>query len=126
MKGTVGVVALDSDGKMASATSTGGLHVQLAGRIGDTPMPSCGTYSNSKAAVSATGVGEAIIKTTLTLRYTEFMEHGKNISQAVGNALKFLKKETNQTAGLIAINNKGNTSADFNSDQMVWTERKNF
>lgn len=122
-KGTVGAVALDSEGRMASATSTGGVHGQMAGRVGDTPMPGCGTYCNQKAAVSATGIGEAIIKTTLTRRCTELMERGEKPSDAVKRALRFLEEKTGETAGLIAIREDGRTAANFNSKQMVWAER---
>ncbi|CAB4281072.1 unnamed protein product [Prunus armeniaca] len=60
--GTVGCLAVDSLGNLASATSTGGLVNKMVGRIGDTPIIGAGTYANSLCAVSATGKGEAIIR----------------------------------------------------------------
>lgn len=122
-KGTVGAVAVDSEGRMAAATSTGGVHGQLAGRVGDTPMPGCGTYCNEEAAVSATGVGEAIIKTTLTRRTCSYIEQGKQPQKAVEKALEFLEEKTGREAGLITVDKKGEIGIGFNSDEMVWTKR---
>lgn len=123
-KGTVGAVAIDSEGRMAAATSTGGVNGQLPGRIGDTPMPGCGTYCNSEAAVSATGTGEAIIKTTLARRTVENIENGKTPQEAVEKSLEFLREKTGREAGLISLDEKGRLGVDFNSEEMVHTKRK--
>ena len=62
--GTVGAVARDVSGHLAAATSTGGRTAQLPGRIGDTPIPGAGTWADdATCAVSATGVGEAFLRT---------------------------------------------------------------
>ena len=121
--GTVGAVALDSEGCLAAATSTGGVNNQLKGRVGDTPMPGCGTYCNENAAVSATGHGEAIIKSTLSRRTAENIEKGLKPERANKKALNFLEERTSSYAGLVTIDKDGNTSGDFNSDSMVYTER---
>ncbi|MFQ6012222.1 MAG: isoaspartyl peptidase/L-asparaginase [Thermoplasmata archaeon] len=63
---TVGVVAVDSSGYMAAANSTGGIPVQLPGRIGDTPVMGAGIYVGPAAAVTATGVGEEILSRVLS------------------------------------------------------------
>ena len=61
--GTVGAVAVDSDGHVAAATSTGGLTAKRWGRIGDSPLIGAGTYADdASCAVSATGLGEAFIR----------------------------------------------------------------
>ncbi len=122
--GTVGAVAIDRKGRMAAATSTGGRYGQMAGRIGDTPMPGNGTYCNSEAAVSATGVGEAIIKTTLSRRTAENIEKGMEPEKATRKALEFLENKTGRSAGLITIDKKGGMGSWFNTDAMVWTERE--
>lgn len=63
--GTIGAVARDAEGHVAAATSTGGITNQLPGRVGDTPLPGCGTYADDdSAAISCTGIGEAFIKAT--------------------------------------------------------------
>ena len=59
--GTVGAVALDAHGRLAAATSTGGLAGKRPGRIGDSPLIGCGTYADEHAAISATGTGEGFI-----------------------------------------------------------------
>lgn len=120
--GTVGAVALDSKGRLAAATSTGGVNNQLKGRVGDTPMPGCGTYCNENAAVSATGHGEAIIKSSLSRRTAENIEKGHKPERANKNALNFLEEKTDSYAGLITIDKEGRTSGQFNSDSMVYTE----
>ena len=60
--GTVGCVARDQAGKLAAGTSTGGIFDKLPGRVGDSPLPGCGTYADDTAAASCTGNGEAIIR----------------------------------------------------------------
>ncbi|MCI05023.1 isoaspartyl peptidase/L-asparaginase-like, partial [Trifolium medium] len=72
--GTVGCVAVDSNGNLASATSTGGLVNKMVGRIGDTPVIGAGTYANEFCAVSATGKGEAIIRGTVARDVAALME----------------------------------------------------
>jgi len=61
--GTVGAVALDSNGQLAAATSTGGMTGKPLGRVGDTPIIGAGTWADDTVAVSCTGVGEAFIRT---------------------------------------------------------------
>jgi beta-aspartyl-peptidase (threonine type) len=61
--GTVGAVALDRDGVLAAATSTGGMTGKPVGRVGDTPLIGAGTWADADVAVSCTGVGEAFIRT---------------------------------------------------------------
>jgi beta-aspartyl-peptidase (threonine type) len=124
MKGTVGAVAIDVEGRMAAATSTGGVNGQLPGRIGDTPMPGCGTFCNSHAAVSATGTGEAIIKTTLSRRTAEKIEGGESPQDAVEEALDFLTEKTGSEAGLISLDKKGRIGVEFNSENMIHTNRR--
>ncbi|MDY6771494.1 MAG: isoaspartyl peptidase/L-asparaginase [Candidatus Nanohaloarchaea archaeon] len=105
--GTVGAVAVDADGELAAATSTGGRSPQLAGRIGDTPLIGCGTYCNEYAAVSATGIGEAIVQTTLARRCCELVEDGAAAPEAVKRAIEFLEERTGRQAGLIAVTAEG-------------------
>jgi beta-aspartyl-peptidase (threonine type) len=61
--GTVGAVALDANGQLAAATSTGGMTGKPVGRVGDTPIIGAGTWADDRIAVSCTGVGEAFIRT---------------------------------------------------------------
>lgn len=63
--GTVGAVAIDSEGRLAAATSTGGIWLKLPGRVGDTPIPGAGFYADRDMACSATGIGETIMTISL-------------------------------------------------------------
>src|SRR3989304_5376379 len=63
---TVGAVARDSSGEYAAATSTGGLAFKLPGRVGDSPIPGAGNYATPRAAASATGTGELMMRTLAT------------------------------------------------------------
>src|SRR6476620_118294 len=71
--GTVGAVAFDSAGRLAVATSTGGIFNKLPGRVGDSPLICCGTYANGYGAASCTGQGEAIIRLVLAKRAVDFL-----------------------------------------------------
>ncbi len=59
---TVGAVALDRGGRLAAATSTGGIMLKLPGRVGDSPLPGAGTFADATCAVSATGLGELMVR----------------------------------------------------------------
>jgi beta-aspartyl-peptidase (threonine type) len=72
--GTVGCVAVDNDGNLAAATSTGGFVNKMVGRIGDTPIIGAGTYANNLVAVSSTGKGEAIMRGTVARDVAALME----------------------------------------------------
>ncbi|MDX1534488.1 MAG: isoaspartyl peptidase/L-asparaginase [Thermoplasmata archaeon] len=63
---TVGAVARDESGYMAAANSTGGISVQLPGRVGDTPVIGAGIYAGPHGAVTATGIGEEIMRRVLS------------------------------------------------------------
>lgn len=63
--GTVGAVARDSAGRLAAATSTGGVTGQWVGRVGDTPVVGAGTWADERVAVSGTGIGEDFLRAAL-------------------------------------------------------------
>jgi hypothetical protein len=85
--GTVGCVAIDAVGNLATATSTGGLVNKMVGRIGDTPVVGAGTYANALCAVSATGKGETIIRHTVARDVAALMEHrGLPLSEAAATS----------------------------------------
>lgn len=116
--GTIGCVALDKNGKLASATSTGGRAYQLPGRIGDTPLVGCGFYCNDKVAVSTTGVGEAIMK--IQLARDVFVEYEKtgDIEDAVQRSLDKLDKNTDGKAGIIAVTSNRDVTYGYNTNTM--------
>ncbi len=121
---TVGSVALDKNGNVAAATSTGGFPMKLPGRIGDSPLIGCGTYADNRAgACSATGVGEIAIRLVLSKTVCNYMESGKSAEKAVELAIKIvndrIKAEYN-AMGLVAIDTQGRIGAAHNSSNMCW------
>ncbi len=105
--GTVGAVALDINGNLAAATSTGGVLGKLPGRVGDTPIFGAGTYADEEFAFSATGVGEVIIKSVLGMKMKEGLMKGRSTEEAASYALDFLKNKIGGQAGLIAVRKDG-------------------
>ena len=118
--GTVGAVALDDEGNISAATSTGGTPNKMPGRVGDSPLVGCGIYAdNMTAAVSVTGYGESIMKVTLARRVCGNMERGMDIALAAQEAIAYLGGRVNGLAGLIAIDRKGNWTRCFNTPHMA-------
>ncbi|OWM65202.1 isoaspartyl peptidase/L-asparaginase [Punica granatum] len=115
--GTVGCVAVDNEGNLAAATSTGGLVNKMVGRIGDTPIIGAGTYANSLCAVSATGKGEAIIRGTVARDVAALMEFkGMSLEQAA--ALVVGDRVPKGNVGLIAVSATGEVTMPFNTTGM--------
>lgn len=125
--GTVGAVALDRDGNIACATSTGGLTGQRAGRVGDTPLIGCGAYcDNAIGGVSTTGIGEAILRASLASRTLLYMEQGLSSQDAATRALAFMRERTSHTsAGLIVLSAAGQATPVFTSPSMSWASIQN-
>ena len=107
--GTVGCVARDRAGNFAAATSTGGTAGKRLGRVGDSPIPGAGTWADARCAISATGDGEAILRTALARTISLKLP---GLEPAVINALHELTRITRASAGVIAI------------DQHVWIARQ--
>jgi len=122
---TVGAVALDKDGNVAAATSTGGFPLKLPGRIGDSPLIGCGTYADNQAgACSATGVGEVAIRLVLAKTVCSYIEMGKTAQEAVELAIGLVNQRlaaTYNSMGLIAVDVHGQIGAAHNSPNMCWT-----
>jgi len=117
--GTVGAVALDQNGDLAAATSTGGTTNKRPGRVGDTPVIGAGTYANNATcAVSATGDGEYFIRATVAHDVSALMEYrGMSLREAAQTVLGKVAK-LGGTGGLIAIDRKGNIALPFNTSGM--------
>ncbi|CAL9056677.1 unnamed protein product [Musa banksii] len=114
--GTVGCVAVDGHGILASATSTGGLVNKMAGRIGDTPIIGAGTYANSYCAVSATGKGESIIQATVARDVAALMEYkGLSLKEA---AAYVIERTPKGNVGLVAVSANGEVTMPFNTTGM--------
>ena len=117
--GTVGAVALDQNGNLAAATSTGGTTNKRPGRVGDSPVIGAGTYANNATcAVSATGDGEYFIRATVGRDVSALMEYrGMSLNDAAQAALDKVAK-LGGTGGLIAIDHQGNITLPFNTAGM--------
>ena len=120
--GTVGAVALDKNGDVAAATSTGGLTFKLPGRIGDSPLIGCGTYADNEAgACSATGIGEVAIKLVLAKSTCDFMQNGRSAQEAVESSIQRVNRRVNAAVmGLIAVDMLGRIGASHNSPNLCW------
>jgi len=115
--GTVGCCVLDSEGRLAAATSTAGVFGKMPGRVGDTPIPAAGTWADEAAAVSCTGQGEYFIRVAAAAQTAWRVEAGQSLaeaSQAVIDQIGGMGGD----GGLIALDRAGNIAAPFNSQGM--------
>jgi beta-aspartyl-peptidase (threonine type) len=117
--GTVGAVALDSDGNLAAATSTGGYTGKMPGRIGDSPIIGAGTYADNRAcAVSGTGLGEAFIRAAVGYDIGARMLYmNASVAAAARGALRNVAS-LGGDGGVIALDRRGNVAMPFNSEGM--------
>ena len=117
--GTVGAVALDKNGNLAAATSTGGTTNKRPGRVGDTPVIGAGTYANNATcAVSATGDGEYFIRAGVAHEVSALIEYrGMKLQEAAQMALDAVEK-LGGAGGLIAIDKNGEIALPFNTNGM--------
>ena len=110
--GTVGAVAIDKNGILAAATSTGGMTGKPDGRIGDTPIIGAGTWADQKVAVSCTGVGEAFIRTCAAHEVATRLRLGESLEIACKNMLDMVAPLGGR-GGVIAIDSDGNIEIPF-------------
>ena len=118
-KGTVGCVALDSEGRLAAATSTGGKGFELVGRISDSATVA-GNFANEYCAVSCTGVGEDIVSNATAAKIVIRVTDGFSLNDAVEKTFTELK-EIDGFAGVIAIDKKGNVAHQDSHPTMVFS-----
>lgn len=118
--GTVGAVALDIDGNLAAATSTGGMMMKKFGRVGDSPIIGAGTYANNEAcAVSATGHGEFFIRNVVAYDIAALMMYKEwSVVKASDYVINHKLKEQGGEGGVICLDRKGNIATPFNTPGM--------
>lgn len=118
--GTVGAVALDKDGDLAAATSTGGMLNKRYGRVGDSPIIGAGTYANNATcAVSATGHGEHFLCNVAAYDIAALMEYrGLQLHEATEEVVMRKLKARGGDGGVIAVDGAGNVALTFNSAGM--------
>lgn len=118
--GTVGAVALDLQGHLAAATSTGGVTNKLPGRVGDSPLVGAGNYANDQTvAVSCTGMGEAFIRGMAAYDVSALMAY-RGLDLAGATTLVVMEKlpPLGGRGGLIAVDAQGNVALPFNTEGM--------
>jgi beta-aspartyl-peptidase (threonine type) len=124
--GTVGAVAQDKLGKLAAATSTGGIVNKLVGRVGDSPIIGAGVFAdNATCAVSATGYGEDFMRTVLAKTIADYIEFSKeDADKAVAYGMEYLQKKVNGRGGVIVIDREGHCASGFTTRKMIhgWIE----
>ena len=118
--GTVGAVALDINGNLAAATSTGGMTNKKYGRIGDSPLIGSGTYANNKTCgISCTGHGEMFIRSVAAYDVSCLMEYkGFTLQQAMDEVVHKKLVSLGGEGGMIGVDNQGKAAMVFNSRGM--------
>ncbi len=118
--GTVGALALDNNGDLAAATSTGGMTNKKYGRVGDAPIIGAGTYANNKTvAISCTGWGEYFIRAVVAYDISALMEYKKMTVKASADEVLMKKVPAlGGDGGLIALDKNGNMTMPFNTAGM--------
>lgn len=118
--GTVGAVAVDKDGNLAAATSTGGMTNKKYGRVGDSPIIGAGTYANNATcAVSCTGSGEFFIRGVVAYEVSALMEFkGLSLADACVEVIQQRVLDLGGDGGLIAVDPMGNIGMEFNTAGM--------
>ena len=116
--GTVGAVALDMEGGLAAATSTGGVTAKLPGRVGDSPLVGAGTWATTTCAVSATGDGEHFIRVGVAHEICARIRFaGQTVTEAADIVLGEVGKRGG-SGGLIAVDALGRVAMPFNARGM--------
>jgi beta-aspartyl-peptidase (threonine type) len=118
--GTVGAVALDSAGRLAAATSTGGFMNKYPGRVGDSPLVGCGFYADRCAGISCTGYGEDFIRLLMARHAAEHVAQGLTAQFAADEAIVYMGTEASETGGLIIIDAQGNVGLAKNCRHMAY------
>ncbi|MGW8228950.1 MAG: isoaspartyl peptidase/L-asparaginase family protein [Gammaproteobacteria bacterium] len=124
--GTIGAIALDMNGNLAAATSTGGIVNKRMGRVGDSPIIGAGVYAdNETCAVSATGYGEDFMRSVISKTISDFIfMRGMNAAEATQAGIDYLNRKVKGRGGVIVIDHEGNCASGFTTKKMIhgWIE----
>ena len=117
--GTVGCVAMDQEGRLAAATSTGGTRGKAYGRVGDSPIIGAGTWADENVAVSCTGIGEAFIRSACAVQVAFRMRFaGQDLAEAAKAAVRDAASKGGD-GGLIAVDRQGRIALPYTSQGMA-------
>jgi beta-aspartyl-peptidase (threonine type) len=118
---TVGAVARDRAGRVAYATSTGGILGKRSGRVGDSPIVGAGGYADDRSgAVSATGEGEGILRVALSRSVLAGLAHAASAEQAARDALQHMAERVGCVGGLILVTPTGQLVWARSTEDMPW------
>lgn len=121
--GTVGAVAMDQNGSLASGTSTGGTPCKHAGRVGDSPLVGCGCYADAAAGgASCTGEGEAIMKIVMAKAAVDLLRDPANLTaaDAAREVVRLLTDRTHGSGGIILLDRQGRPGFAFSTPRMAY------
>lgn len=110
---TVGAVALDEQGGLAAASSTGGVFGKLPGRVGDAPVVGAGLFASHAGAAVGTGVGEIFLRTLACREIVRLIEEGGGAQSACEQVIKHLGTVADVTVGVLAIDSAGEPGAAY-------------
>jgi beta-aspartyl-peptidase (threonine type) len=117
--GTVGAVALDAEGRIAAATSTGGMTNKRWGRVGDAPIIGAGTYADQRCGVSATGWGEFFIRASVAHDICARVAYADMaLATAANHVVNHVVPELGGDGGVIALDRDGNITMPFSTSGM--------
>ena len=116
--GTIGAVALDANGRLAAATSTGGLSGKMPGRVGDTPIIGAGCWADERAAISCTGLGEYFMRVNAAADVSARMKYAAQPLEGAGASVIGDVRKLGGFGGLIAVDAHANVTAPFASQGM--------
>ena len=116
--GTVGAAAVDNNGALAAATSTGGVTMKLVGRVGDSPLAGAGNYASDRVAASATGTGEYVMRSLAGRAISEAVERGATLERAMKDVLDKLGRDFDADVGVVAVDSSGNAAAQHRTRDM--------
>jgi beta-aspartyl-peptidase (threonine type) len=120
--GTVGAVAVDSEGRIASGTSTGGPMLKLPGRVGDAAVIGAGTYANENGGVSATGVGEPIIKHALAKKAVDLIAD-QGAREGIETLMEYARIKKVRF-GIVAVEENEAIALGYTTEAMSWVSMK--
>lgn len=119
---TVGAVALDTSGRLAAATSTGGVPGQVPGRVGDTPVVGAGTFADDRAACSCTGDGESFARACTAFWAVDRAAGAASVPAAADAALARTRDEWGGTGGLILVRADGAAAVARTTPAMAYAQ----
>ena len=122
--GTVGAVALDAEGRLAAATSTGGRAGKRPGRVGDSPIPGAGNFADARAAVSATGWGEMMLRYVTARDVAGRIASGASPERALRDTLEDMGRRFGEPIGAIALDAQGNLGVVHGTEAMPHAWRR--